>query len=203
MTQNDRCKKLRCIFQNTANAINSLHIDPVSLSKVVDEFHACKGKIVTTGLGKNGIAMRKFAATLCSLGIPSCYLHPGEASHGDLGILSKNDLLFVSSTSGKTREIMEVIDLSRGMNIKKIIGITSHPDSPIRDKLDIVLDMGIVEEEGHLKLAPTTSIIVILVITDAIALIVSEENGFTAKDYLLRHHSGYLASVAKGIAENN
>lgn len=141
--------------------------------------------------------MRKFSSTLCSLGIPSCYIHPGESSHGDLGLLNTNDILFVASTSGKTREVLEIIHLARNISISKIIGITSHTDSPIREKADIVLDMGIINEEGHLGLAPTTSIIIMLAMTDAIALIMAEENNFTAHDYSLRHHSGYLKQKAE------
>lgn len=151
-------------------------------------------------MGKAGIAMQKFSSTLCSVGFPSAYLHPGEASHGDLGLLSKNDILFVASTSGKTREIMEIIDLARNVGVETMIGITSHKDSPIRDKVDILLDMGDITEAGHLGLAPTTSILVMLAITDAIALIASEEIGFTHESYGKYHHSGYLGDKAKTLA---
>ena len=172
-----------------------------SVSSCVDEFHRCRdryGKIITTGMGKAGIAMRKFSSTLCSLGFPSCYLHPGEASHGDLGLMTENDILFVASTSGKTREILEIIDLARHIDVAKIIGITSHVDSLIKDKADIVIDMGVIEEAGELGLAPTTSILVMLAVTDSIALIASEESGLTKKDYGKFHHSGYCGAAARG-----
>ena len=172
-----------------------------SIGSCIDEFHRCLnryGKIITTGIGKAGIAMRKFSSTLCSLGFPSCYLHPGEASHGDLGLITENDILFVASTSGKTREILEIIKLARHVNVSKIIGITSHIDSPIKAQADIVIDMGVIEEAGELGLAPTTSIIVMLAITDCIALIASEELGLTKEDYGRFHHGGYLGAVARG-----
>jgi len=153
-------------------------------------------------MGKAGIAMRKFSATLCSLGVPSCYLHPGEALHGDLGLIRQNDIIFVASTSGKTSEVIQVIDLILPRRIDYltkplIIGLTSHPDSLIREKADIVIDMGEIEEAGVLKLAPTTSIIIMQAITDSIALCVSEMSNFKAADYAMLHHSGYLNELAK------
>jgi len=155
-------------------------------------------KIVTTGMGKAGIAMRKFSSLLCSLGFSSCYLHPGESSHGDLGILQENDVLFVASTSGKTREVLETIQLAKNLCIKKFVGITSHKDSPIRNEVDICIDMGEIEEVGEMGLAPTTSILVMLAITDALAIVASEYSGLTKEEYSKRHHSGYLGAQARG-----
>jgi len=165
--------------------------------KAISTIMDCKGKVITTGMGKAGIAMRKFSATLCSLGIPSCYLHPGEASHGDLGILGENDILFVASTSGKTREIIEVITLSKQINNNPIIGLTSHPDSIIRSNADIIIDMGIFEEAGELKMAPTTSILIMQAITDIIALVISESKDFSKAEFGKYHHSGYLGDLAR------
>lgn len=155
-------------------------------------------KIVTTGMGKAGASMRKFSSLLCSLGFSSCYLHPGEASHGDLGILSVEDVLFVASTSGKTREVLETIELAKNIGVYKIIGITSHKDSPIRDKVSFCIDMGEIVEGGDLGLAPTTSILVMSAITDMIALVASDINGLTKEQYSKYHHSGYLGKVARG-----
>ena len=159
-------------------------------------------KIVTTGMGKAGASMRKFSSTLCSLGFSSCYLHPGEASHGDLGIIQKGDILFVASTSGKTREVIETINLSKNMGLlSKIIGITSHKDSPIKSLADITLDMGEVQEIGDLGLAPTSSIIVMAAITDCLAIVASEISGLTPSDYAKTHHGGYCGQKARG--DNN
>lgn len=191
-----RAIRARELLSQFAHTISSLSVNG-NFCKVVDLLKNCNGKIITTGMGKAGIAMQKFSSTLCSLGMPSCYLHPGEASHGDLGLVGKEDILFVASTSGKTREVMEIMDLARNVNVKYIIGITSHPDSPVRDKADFVIDMGEIEEAGELKLAPTTSILVMQCLTDALALIASEESGLTKKEYGKYHHSGYLGALAR------
>jgi len=185
------------ILTQFRNAIANLKIDP-NFSDIVELMISCEGKIITTGMGKAGHAMRKFSSLLCSLGFPSAYLHPGESSHGDLGLLSEKDILFVASTSGKTREILEIIDLARNINVKKIIGLTSHPDSPVRKKADIILDMGIIKEAGDLGLAPTTSILVMMALTDTLALVASEEKGLTREVYGKYHHSGYLGQIARG-----
>lgn len=166
---------------------------------IIDLTKKKSGKVVCTGMGKAGIIMRKFSATLSSLGIPSVYMHPGEALHGDLGMLQQNDILFVASTSGKTREIIEVIDLSKKRNVTEIIGITSHVDSPIRLMAKVVIDMGTVIEAGDLQLTPTTSTLVMLSLLDTLAIVVSEEIGFSTKDYAVLHHAGYLGDVLRGI----
>jgi arabinose-5-phosphate isomerase len=158
-------------------------------------------KIITTGMGKAGIAMKKFSSILCSLGFRSFYLHPGEASHGDIGMLDKEDVLFVASTSGKTREVIETIELSRNLGVSKVIGITSHADSPIRDLVDIIIDMGKIKEIGEIGFAPTSSIIVISAITDCLAVIASEICDLKKSEYAKYHRSGYLGSVARGDGE--
>jgi len=192
--------KAQAIIGEFISALQNIETDACFEDAVYAMTH-CKGKIITTGMGKAGIAMRKFSSTLCSLGFPSCYLHPGEASHGDLGLISEKDILFVASTSGKTREVLEIMNLAKEINVKYIIGITSHKDSPVRKQANTVLNMGTIEEAGDLKLAPTTSILVMLAITDALALVASELKGFTKEDYALRHHSGYLNAKAMGFVD--
>lgn len=190
----EKAQAIKTLF---ANSISSLAFGD-GMVQAINKIVACKGKIVVSGIGKAGIAARKFSSILCSLGIPSCFLHPSEAQHGDLGVLSKNDLLFVCSVSGKTREIIELVQLAKFIdNNILVIGLTSHIDSPIRKMVDIVIDMGEIEEAGSFKITPTTSILIILAITDIIALIASEEKGFTEEDYLKRHHSGYLSDKLK------
>ena len=192
----------RSIIDEFTVAIDSIAISP-DFPKIVEEILGCRGKTVVTGIGKAGIAMKKFSSTLCSFGIPSCYIHPGESSHGDLGMITPNDILFVASTSGKTREILEIIELARAIHVKKVIGITSHIDSPIRKKADFILDMGMIIEAGHLHLAPTTSILVMLALTDCLALMVAKEKGVTVEEYALRHHSGYLGKKAREEARKS
>jgi len=191
-----RTKRAQKILSNFTITLADIKLD-YGFTKAVDAMLDCKGKIITTGMGKAGIAMREFSSILCSLGFPSCYLHPGEASHGDLGLLTTQDILFVASTSGKTREVMEIMKLARNIGVKTIIGITSHPDSPVRQQTDIVIDMGLIKEAGELGLAPTTSILVMLALTDCLALVASEEKGFTKEEYGKYHHSGYLGAQAR------
>ena len=188
---------LNCFVEQTCSHLQDLNPDPTDLLHAIDAICDCNGKVVTVGMGKAGIAMRKFASTLCSFGISACYLHPGEASHGDLGCLSKEDVLFVASTSGKTREIMEIMFLCQKIPPKTVIGITSHSDSPIRENVDIVLEMGDISEVGYLHMAPTTSIILMLTITDLIATSCAKKNGLNLEDYGKYHHGGYLGSVAR------
>jgi arabinose-5-phosphate isomerase len=188
------------ILKEFSQAFLNIQLDEASLDEAISiliEQRESGGKVITTGMGKAGIAMKKFASTLCSLGFPAVYLHPGEASHGDLGILTSNDVLFVSSTSGKTREILAVMDLATNLGVKSIVGITSHPDSPVRKKAHLILDMGLIEEAGHLGLAPTTSILVMLGITDCLAVLAAEKVGITKAEYGKYHHSGYLGSLAR------
>jgi arabinose-5-phosphate isomerase len=153
--------------------------------------------IITTGMGKAGHIAQKASSSFSSLGIPSFYIHPGESSHGDIGVVRPGDILIVFSTSGKTREVIETVDFTRKLNVGKIIAITSHVDSIIRKKSDITIDMGEICESGYLNIAPTTSIVVMLVIADMLAVNVAEMNGFTMKDFYIRHHGGYLGEKSK------
>lgn len=190
------------IIQLFSKTISNIKVDK-SFFNVVNEIVFCKnnnGKIITSGMGKAGIAMRKFSSILCSLGFPSVYLHPGEASHGDLGIIGEKDILFLASTSGKTREVLEVLSLSRDLYVSKIIGITSHLDSPLRKYCDIILDMGEIEEakiNSGFDFPPTSSIFAMLAITDTIAILSARKNGITKEDYSKYHHGGYLGEMAR------
>ena len=157
----------------------------------------CGGKVLTTGMGKAGHIARKFAATLCSTGTPAAFVHPGEAAHGDLGLVGQDDCIVAFSTSGKTKEVLEMLELGRHLGLKTIIGITSHPDSQLRELSDVILDMGVIREPCPLGLTPSASIAVMLAISDAIALTLMELKGITQHDYGLRHHGGYLGRKAR------
>jgi len=156
-----------------------------------------KSIVITTGMGKAGHIAQKASSSFSSLGIPSFYIHPGESSHGDIGVVREGDVLLVFSTSGKTREILETVDFTRRLHIGKVIAITSHPDSVIRQRADITIDMGIIKESGYLQIAPTTSIVVMLVIADIIATNAARINNFTMEDFHIRHHGGYLGEISK------
>jgi len=157
----------------------------------------CRGKIITTGIGKAGYIAKKFAATLCSTASPADFIHPAEAAHGDLGLVGQNDVMVAFSTSGKSREVIEILELSRHLGVETIIGVTSHPESELRNQADFVLDMGVIEEPCPLGLTPSASMAVMLAITDALALSLMEQKGVTKEDYGFRHHGGYLGRAAR------
>ncbi len=187
--------RAREIIEAEANALLNIPLDENFEEAVVTLFN-CKGRVITTGMGKAGTIAKKMAGTLCSTGTPAAYLHPGEAAHGDLGLLHHGDIIIAFSTSGKTREIIEMLKLAHHFGIETIIGITSHPDSTIRTQSSIVIDMGIIQEPCSLGLTPTASTTVMLAISDALALVLMEKKQFTREHYGLRHHGGYLGQKA-------
>jgi arabinose-5-phosphate isomerase len=139
------------------------------------------------------------AVTFCSVGLPSAFLHPLEAQHGDLGLLHQNDVLMLISNSGQTREVLELETLAKRLIPSlKIISITGKQNSPLANKSDFVLWTGDPVEVCPLGLTPTTSTTAMTVIGDVLAVLVVQMSGYGANDYALRHHSGYLGSKAKG-----
>mgnify|MGYP001502790385 CR=1 FL=1 len=191
-----KIQRAKEILETESAAIRNIPLDD-NLLKALDTITRCKGKVVTSGMGKAGIIARKVSSTFSSTGTPSFFLHPGEAQHGDLGMLGENDVLLVFSHSGKTREILDMIMLSMRLFSKKlqVIAVTSHPDAPIRELADIVLDIGDVQEVCPLGMAPTTSTTVMLALGDVLAVLVMEENSFTKEEFYKRHHGGYLGST--------
>ena len=189
-------KRIETVLKAEANAINSIEVTE-EFVKAVSVMQGCTGKIITTGIGKAGHIANKFAATLCSTASQAQFLHPAEAAHGDLGAVSPGDILIAFSTSGKSREVIEILELSRHLGIETVIGITSHPDSELRKYSDVVIDMGEIEEACPLGLTPTSSMAVMLAISDALALALMEQNKVSREDYGLRHHGGYLGRAAR------
>lgn len=186
------------------NAVIAAEADAIRAIRITDEFVSAvemlldiKGKVLTTGIGKAGHIAHKFAATLCSTATPAIFLHAGEAAHGDLGIVEPEDVVIAFSTSGKSVEVLEVLELSRHLGVSHIVGITSHPDSKLRSLSDFVLDMGAIEEACPIGLTPSSSMAVMLAISDAIALALLEAKGVTRTDFGKRHHGGYLGRSAR------
>ncbi len=179
------------IIRAEAEALAAVSVTP-EFERAVLALRDCGGKVLTSGMGKAGHVARKFASTLCSTGTPASYVHPGEAAHGDLGLVGPDDCIVAFSTSGKTREVIEMLELGRHLGLKTVVGITSHPDSELRELSDIVLDMGIIHEPCPHGLTPTASIVVMMAISDALALTLMELKGFSRQDFGLRHHGGYL-----------
>ena len=189
-------ERIESVLKAEANAINSIEVTE-EFVKAVSVMQGCTGKIITTGIGKAGHIANKFAATLCSTASQAQFLHPAEAAHGDLGAVSPGDILIAFSTSGKSREVIEILELSRHLGIETVIGITSHPDSELRKYSDVVIDMGEIEEACPLGLTPTSSMAVMLAISDALALALMEQNKVSREDYGVRHHGGYLGRAAR------
>ncbi len=187
---------MRRIIAAEAAAISAIEITD-AFERALEALYVCEGKVVATGMGKAGLVARKLAVTLASTGTPAVFVHPGEAAHGDLGMIAKGDCIVAFSTSGKTREVIEALELSRHLGSGTIIGVTSHPDSDLRRVSDIVLDMGEVTEPCPLGLTPSASTAVMYAISDALALTLMERKGITKHEYGLRHHGGYLGRMAR------
>jgi arabinose-5-phosphate isomerase len=189
-------KRIKAVLAAEAAAITAVTVDG-AFEQAIALLESCAGKIVATGMGKAGYIAHKFSATLCSTGTPAVFVHPGEAAHGDLGLIAGGDCIVAFSTSGKTREVLELIELSRHLGSEKVIGITSHPESELRPLCDVVLDMGEIVEPCPLGLTPTASIAVMSAMGDALALVLMERKGVSKRDYGLRHHGGYLGAKAR------
>ncbi len=189
-------ERMKDVIQKEAQAVASIQVNE-EFERAVLAMNDCQGKILTTGIGKAGYIARKFAATLCSTCTPSAFIHPGEAAHGDLGLIGQNDCIIAFSTSGKSNEVIEMLELSRHLTLNHIIGVTSHPDSELRNLSEIILDMGVIEEACPLNLTPTASLAVMLAISDALAIALMELKGVSTKDFGLRHHGGYLGRQAR------
>jgi arabinose-5-phosphate isomerase len=193
----DIIQNMRTIILKEAQAIEAIHVTPAFETAVLC-LRDCAGKVIATGIGKAGFIARKFAATLSSTGTPAVFIHPAEAGHGDLGLLAPDDCIVAFSTSGKSNEVIEMLEISRHLGVAAIIGITSHVDSKLHDLSHIVLDMGPdIEEPCPLRLTPSATIAVMLAISDALALTLMELKGFTRDDYGLRHHRGYLGAASR------
>ena len=189
-------QRMQAVLRAEAEAINAVDVSQDFVT-AVEVMQACEGKILTTGIGKAGHIAKKFAATLCSTATPADFIHPAEAAHGDLGLVGPKDVMIAFSTSGKSREVIEILEMSRHLGVTTIIGVTSHPDSELRDHSDLVLDMGVITEPCPLGLTPSASMAVMLAISDALALALLEQKGVTREDYGLRHHGGYLGKAAR------
>lgn len=151
----------------------------------------CSGKIIVTGIGKSGIVGRKISATLASTGTPSTFLHPGEAIHGDLGMVSKNDIVLAISNSGETNEIVRIIPSLKKIGTP-IISITSEPKSSLGLQSTVVLSTGTVKEADPFSLIPSSSTTAALVLGDAIAITLLTIKGFQKEDYAFYHPGGNL-----------
>ncbi len=198
---------LKEIIRRESDAIRNIPLTDAyeaAVNMIVEQIHKKRGKLVTSGMGKAGQIASNIATTFSSTGTSSCFLHPSEAQHGDLGILSENDLMLLISNSGKTREIIELISLARVLipGIRFIV-ITSDKDSPLAQEADACLLTGNPEEVCALGLTPTTSTTVMTVIGDLLVVETMKKINFNISDYAKRHHGGYLGTVSRARQNQN
>ncbi len=152
---------------------------------------ACDGRVVVTGMGKSGHIGNKVAATLASTGTPAFFMHPGEASHGDLGMITPKDVVLAYSNSGETDELRTILPLLRRVGVP-MIALTGNPDSTLACEADVHINVSVEKEACPLGLAPTASTTAALAMSDALAVSLLETRGFTAEDFALSHPGGSL-----------
>ncbi len=199
-------EKVREIFKREANAIENIPVTKsfeTAIDIIYKHVHGKNGKLVTSGMGKAGQIAHNIATTFSSTGTPSIFLHPSEAQHGDLGIMQENDVLLAVSNSGKTREIIELIDLKNNLFPQiPVIVITGNENSPLASKADCYILTGAPEEVCILGLTPTTSTTMMTVIGDALVVLMMSKIDFNAEEYAKRHHGGYLGIKSRAISGN-
>ena len=152
---------------------------------------ACDGRVVVTGMGKSGHIANKIAATFASTGTPAFFVHPAEASHGDIGMITRRDVVVALSNSGETEELARILPVIKRIDAP-LIALTGRPDSTLGRAANVVLDVGVAEEACPLNLAPTASTTAALAMGDALAVVVLEARGFTEQDFALSHPGGSL-----------
>ena len=197
--------EIKNLFLHEAQFIESIPVNEsyiYALDAIYKSVHCDGGKVVISGMGKAGQIALSIATTFCSTGTPAVWLHPADAQHGDLGIVCKNDILLLISNSGRTREIIELLSLIRGLweNIPVIV-ITGNLESELAQRADICIHTGNPAEVCTLGLSPTTSTTVMSVIGDALVVQMMKRIGFSRSDYAKRHHGGYLGQKSRGESE--
>lgn len=189
------------ILQQEAEAVRNIPITDgyeEAVTLIVKHVHELGGNLITSGMGKAGQIAMNIATTFCSTGTPAYFLHPSEAQHGDLGIVRKNDVMLLISNSGKTRELLELVELTRGLVPEmQFIVITGNPDSPLAAEATICLPTGAPKEVCPLGPTPTTSTTVMTVIGDLLVVGTMKRINFGYPDYAKRHHGGYLGSKSR------
>ena len=187
-------------FTDTAKRVIAIEQQAiVEIGQYIDEHFAlacqamydCEGRTIVIGMGKSGHIGKKIAATLASTGTPSFFVHPGEASHGDLGMITKQDVVVLISNSGETSEVLDIIPVIKRIGAK-IVAMTGNPDSSMAKLSDIHLCVAVSQEACPLGLAPTASTTATLVMGDALAVALLEARGFTEDDFALSHPGGSL-----------
>ncbi len=162
-----------------------------NFDKAIEILYNCKGRVIVTGMGKSGLIGKKIAATLSSTGTPSYFLHPAESTHGDSGIITKQDVVIAISNSGETQELLNLLPIIKRFGVM-MIGMTGKMGSALAQASDVVLDISVEREACPLNKAPTASTTATLAMGDALAVCLLEKRGFTEEDFLIFHPSGAL-----------
>ena len=185
--------------EGQALSVMATHLG-TDFAKAVHLLLNCKGRTVVTGMGKSGHIARKIAATMASTGTPALFVHPGEASHGDLGMIVQDDVVIALSNSGETAELTDMIAYTRRFSIP-LIAITGRDHSSLGDAADVTLTLPREPEVCPMGLAPTTSTTMMLGLGDALAVAVLESKGFTAEDFRNFHPGGKLGKILLRVSE--
>ncbi len=189
------------LIKQEAEAISSIPVTDQyeeAVRIIEQRVHRNNGKLVASGMGKAGQIALNIATTFSSTGTPAVFLHPSDAQHGDLGVLQPNDVLLLISNSGKTREILELVNLADNLHKNlPILVITGNPDSELAKIADAVLFTGNPDEVCALGLTPSTSTTTMTVIGDVLVVLMMKQIGFTNEEYAKRHHGGYLGDKSR------
>lgn len=197
---------IKQVIAQEAQAIQNIPVED-GMEKAIDliyeQVQKKRGKLVTSGMGKAGQIALNIATTFSSTGTPAVFLHPSESQHGDLGVIQENDVLLVISNSGKTREIIELIELAGNLHPGiPLIVISSNPEGILAKSAQAFIYTGNPKEVCPLGLSPTTSTTVMTVIGDALVVSMMLKIGFTNEDYAKRHHGGYLGDKSRSQAKS-
>jgi arabinose-5-phosphate isomerase len=200
-------ERVKAVLQHEAEAILNIpatdNFDK-AIQLIHQQVHGKGGKLVVSGMGKAGEIAQNISTTFSSTGTPAIFLHPSDAQHGDLGVIQPDDALLLISNSGKTREILELVELANRLHKNlPLVVITAKAESGLAQTADICLLTGDPREVCPLGLSPTTSTTVMTVIGDSLIVLMMEKIGFTNEEYAKRHHGGYLGSKSRLQAENN
>jgi arabinose-5-phosphate isomerase len=198
-------EEIRQLLVQEAEAIENIPISAEyekAINLIQDRVHNLKGKLVASGMGKAGQIALNIATTFSSTGTPAVFLHPSDAQHGDLGVVQPNDILLLISNSGKTREILELVQLAENLHKNlPLIVITSNKESQLAQMADVCLETGNPKEVCILGLTPSTSTTVMTVIGDVLVVLMMKRIKFNYEDYAKRHHGGYLGDKSRKQAK--
>lgn len=201
MTDNKDIEVAKQTIDREIEALRAMEASlDATLTKALDLLQNTRGRVIVTGMGKSGHIACKIAATMASTGTPSFFLHPGEASHGDLGMITQGDTVIAISNSGESKELADIIFYCRRFSIP-LIGITKNPASTLAQGSDLVLQLPANREACPIGLAPMSSTTATLVMGDVLAAALMVRRGFTEEDFKIRHPGGKLGSILRHVSD--